>query len=346
MKLSSRKQETVRMRGFNPAAVQPGHIRKIVFLYGEDYPGMMLRLARFEEVLSESGADVRCYSSMDDEAMGFIRSGDMFSDDIFVSVKDITPVLGSDAISKKKMKMLCAAIESYPDTSRFLFAAPSKKNTLALDSFLSFVAQQKGIARRVEAPGYRQMAQWVTEYLKSTGRQFPEHSIELVARVAKDDVEVARTILDNIGEEISSMSEREIVGWLELDQQVPLQSIYEALCRGDIGALDNYRMTFSAQQSGLRLFLLKLRYMSYDLMFLTSCPEGRLSDFEDYKRSQYGRFSLNSWNMRKMAMDNGGYRRFADMYFHISDALQRISGASRKPFSYHEFMAGIAVRPA
>ena len=142
------------------------------------------------------------------------------------------------------------------------------------------------------------------------------------------------------------MTEREISEWLALDQQIPLQSIYEALCAGDIAAIDNYRMTLNAQKSELRLFLLKLRYMSYDLMFLSSCPDGRLADFEDYKNSQYGRFSLNSWNIRQMALEHGGYERFSKMYMHVNDALQRISGASRKPFSYHEFLSGLTYVPS
>ena len=332
----------MRPKGFNPEAVKFEHIKPITFLYGKDVPGMTLRLGRFEEILVDEGYDLHRYSTLDSDAIGYIQAGDLFSGDICVSVHDIGPILGSSSESKRKRKTLCQAISTYSDTeSRFVFAAETSNQPKALQEFISFVVSQGGVAREVAAPSSREMSNWIKEYLSSTGRMFPSSAIELTSSIANGDVNIAKTILDNIGEEVTSMSQDDVAEWLDIDRNLPLIQVYNAICERNIDKLVSYRKTFSAGTSGQRLFLLKLRYVAFDLMLLTSCDNENLKPFFEYKTAQYGRAGINAQQVRQTALQNGDAKRYANLYWNINEALARISGASSKEFSYSKLYADI-----
>lgn len=329
------------MRGFDPGAVKSEHIKKVTFLYGKDKPGIDLRLDRFEEILRGEGHDVRVYSSLDSAALGYLLAGDMFSDEMYVSVHDLSPAFGSSTEAKKAYKSLTGAVSSYGEDSRFLFACPTDKLTKAAQAFMGFAREQGGVAREVKAPSNYEMEQWIAEYLKSTGRAFPSSSVKIVAEVAGNDVDIARTILDNIGEEVASMSNADLVEWLAIDQKTPLRNIYEAICEGDIVKIAEYRRTFPDNASGLRQFLVKMRFIAFDLMLLSACPPKDLKPYNDYKTARYGAY-VDGWKFLRLVELTGGYERFSAIYAYANEAVESVSGAgSKKGFSFSEYLANI-----
>lgn len=257
------------IRGFDPSLVQRRHVFPKTLVFGSDGAGIKLRLDRFEEVLTESGDAPLSYASAA-EAIGYISSGDMFSDSICVVVRDISDALATSTESKRLYASLLRSIATYGEDSTIVIGAPQSKPSSALSRLVKDFEGLGGVCREVSAPDMSSVARWLDEYLKSISLEMSQSDRSKVLEVSEGDVSVLQEIISSVGSEIPNLSAGEIAQWLDWGGTFSPSDIRAMVSSRDIPAMSSMCESLSNTTNGYRMFLLKVRAATLDLL-VASC---------------------------------------------------------------------------
>lgn len=302
------------IRGFDPSKVKREHIKHITLVYGGDKPGLVIRLDRFAEILLESGETPSIYKNAKD-AIGYLSSGDMFSDSVTIVIYDVSDMLKSDTESKQLYSAFIRALATYDDSSTIVFGASAKGNGMA--RLCDDIEKMGGVVREVAAPMQNDFMIWLDEYAKSTGREFTIETKNKLASISNGDVDMVDTILSVIGDEIESLGEDEIRLWLDAEEQSNGSDIRQAIENGDIKTLLTIRKTFPSTIAGYRTFLLRLRHNVIDIVIASSTKDG-VQSLIDFKASQYGNGNSAYYIMKEKVG-----KAYLDRYLALYDELNR-----------------------
>lgn len=311
------------IRGFDPSLVQRKHIFPKTLLYGDDLPGIKLRLDRFEEILKESGDNPSIYPSASD-ALGYLSTGDMFSDDVCVIVKDISDALRSDTAGQRLYKSFMRTISTYGDSSTIVLAAPGAKDTAAMSNLLSDMGKLGGTSRSVIAPNASNISLWLDEYAKSTGRKLTEDDKRKLISISGGDADVVKDIISSIGMEISNLSEDDIRHWMDCERDFNGSDVRAAIMSKDVDALARIRASLGNGASAYRTFLLKIRLNVIDLL-IPSAADGTPDALVSYKSSQYANANGNvAYFIARESQGRASYERLARIYAETNRQLSNL----------------------
>lgn len=279
------------IRSFDPSRVQRQHISPKLLVFGTDAPGVELRISRFIEVLRASGDDPSVYEHASD-ALGYLSSGDMFSPDVCVVVRDASDATGSSADSKRIQKSLLSAIGSYGEASTIVLGLPYDKPTAQVKAMISGMSAIGAFVREVSAPGSASAKVWLDEYLASTNRSLSEADKDKILAVSGSDIDQMRAVLTSVGDEIAALSGQEVSEWMNGESEATGADFRRAVMSRDAAALSSFRRAFAPGAQGYRTFLVKLRVHLTDLL-IASASDGA-EPLQSLRAGQYGSFSSSS----------------------------------------------------
>lgn len=263
-KTSNTKKKTSDIRGFAPDAVKRKHIAPLTFVYGTDMPGVLARFSRFVNVLKENGEEPSVFNNVE-EAIGYIQSGDIFSDSICVAIRNANDALKTSTESKRLYKEFTAALATYDDTSTFVICAEVPSGSMTIfNQFASFVSARSGIARDVSAPNENVTSKWIIEYAKTQGKTVDWNTAKMIDRACEHDVDKAASVIDYAYQELPNMTLVDLDEWLSNNRVIKSFEISKALVNNDIHALKEiYNRVFNASRS-YHEFLNKIQYCAND----------------------------------------------------------------------------------
>lgn len=324
------------IRSFDPSLVQRKHVFPKTLVYGSDTAGIKLRLDRFEEVLVENGDAPVVYSNLT-EAIGYISSGDMFADSICVIVKDISDALKSSTDSKRLYTSLIRSLSTYDDASTIVLGAPQQKSSAALSKLVKDLEALGGVCREVSAPDTSSAARWLDEYLKSIGDDMSAADKVKVMEVSQGDVLIVQDIMSIIGSEIPNLSADEISHWLDKNDDYSPSDIRAMIASRDISAMSDFMKSFKDDANGYRMFLLKMRTNTLDLLIAAA---GGVNPLLTFKQSQYANSNGKSAYFIARETSSADYRRLALFYNELNRQIDAVS-IGKSP-SFEQLIMSIA----
>lgn len=237
------------MAGFDPSKVGYRHIRRVTLLWGDDAPGIRLRLRTFSDVLRESGHPAQTVRTVDD-AVDTLSSGGLFGDDIQV-------ICDAGRPSKREVGRLASAVRalvpSYSRDSHVVIAVASDD---APGELIAAVEEAGGLAREVSA-GDAGSVRWAREYAASIGVSLGYDDASDLMRAVGDDTEQAAAILDSMGQDMVFGHElRESYGLVDRRARY---GISRALANADVEGMLASRDTYAAAGDGGRAFMQLMR---------------------------------------------------------------------------------------
>lgn len=221
-------------RGFDPSRVQRKHISPVTFVYGDDVPGISARCNRFIEVLKDNNEDPSVYNTMQ-EAIGYIESGDMFTDTVTIVVRDMSDALKTS--SSRLFSRLINSLVNYDDDSTFVLCAVTSKSTSTLNRFISFVDKIGGTSRNVSAPNGYEMRRWIAEYGKTKNKPLTSDQADKIALACKNDIDLAGRVVDYLYQDINDFSVSDLEYWLETQDDITVFALSDMMRSGDIKSI-------------------------------------------------------------------------------------------------------------
>ena len=327
------------VRGFDPANVERRHIRPITVLYGQDSPGIELRIARFVEVLREAGEDVVVFPN-GSESLGYVTSGDMFSDCVCVVIKNASDLAKSTADAKKNLSVFLTALSAYDDASTFVLGVPSSKDTKNLREMLSSLSKMGAMCREVKAPVEHDKVIWAVEYAKSIGKNLSEQSAAKAVEAAAGDLEGIQAVLDEMIYELRNLGVDEIRDWIDATKEADPSEFRRVLLQGDADGLMKLRGTFPKTAAGYRSFLLRLRHALFDMVLVSVSSDQ--DPYTSFKRSQYGYDNVYMGGLSALMRQPERMRPFQEAYHVVNREIEAISGAAAVSPSYSRLIAAVA----
>ena len=326
------------IKGFDPSAVKREHIKPITVLFGGDVPGIALRIERFIEVLADAGEDVRVFPD-GTAALGYVVSGDMFSDHVCVVIRDARDLTKSSNDAKKSMSAFIGALGAYDASSTFVIGMPGVKSTSAARDFFSGLASLGAMMREVKPPVSAQETAWAIEYAKSQGKQLSEESAAKAVAAANGDLEKAGIILDEMIYELRNLSVDEIKSWLSTAEELSAGDIKHAIMCREPRVLAQGRTTFADNVSGYRSYLVRLRFALLDM--LIAAEEDSADPYATFKAAQYGR---EQWpgTLSRLSGDKERTAALEKAYLVLCSEIERASGASGADPSPKRALAALA----
>lgn len=309
------------VRGFDPSKVQRKHVFPKTLVYGNDIPGVRMRMERFAEVLRESGDNPAVYRTASD-AIGYISAGDMFSDSVCIVVMDASDAMKSSTESKRLLTELTRALSTYDNTSTIAIGLPMEKSTESMKKFIKSIEDMGGVARSVIAPNNTTVMQWLDEYVKSINMPMSNIDKRKLVAIAGNDIDTIRAIISAIGPEIPNLSEDEIREWMDKEESYTGSDIRHVVASGKLDELERLRKTFGADASSYRTFLLKLRANVLDLL-IASESAGDVSALVSLKAAQYGNGNSAYYIMRET--NGNDVKRYEKIYTELNRQLSALS---------------------
>lgn len=283
------------IRSYDPSKVKREHIRPKTLVYGTDKPGIILRMKRFEEILDESGEHPSVFPNAS-AAIGYLSSGDMFSDSICVVIYDASDMLRSDTSAKQLYSAFMRALATYDDSSAIVIGAAS--SNASMKKMAADIEGLGGMAREVEAPRQSDFMLWLSEYAKSADIKLSDRAKETVASASGENPESAVSILSVLGAEVEHLSESDIKAWLESDEEATGSDIRSYIETRDVPALMRLRESFPPTPQGYRTYLVRLRHNLIDILIATN-SNGNVDPLYSFKASQYGNGNSAYFVMRE-----------------------------------------------
>ena len=309
------------IRGFNPSAVQRQHIKPKTLLFGTDKPGIELRLERFEEILFDEGERPVSFANAS-SALGYMASGDMFSDHICVIIHDVSDMLKSDTAAKQTLASMTRAMATYSEDSTIVLGAVAS-DSQALRKLAASIESMGGIARGVEAPPENDFPTWLDEYAKSASLSLSDGAKKKITSASGKDPDSAVTIINVMGAEIENLSEDDIRTWLDSEEDASGQDIRMLMEKRDVSGLARLRRTFPPNSQGYRTFLVKLRHNLTDIA-IASASNGDAAPLFSYKAAQYGNGNSAYYVMRETAGSSHTLYYLA-LYREINDQIEALA---------------------
>lgn len=310
------------IRSFDPSKVERRHIAPKTLVYGGDAPGIQLRLDRFEEVLRQSGDTPTVFPNAS-SALGYLSSGDMFCDDIYIIIKDASDMLRSDTASKQLYAAVMRALATYGEGSAIVLGARAKKGSAALSKLISDFQKMGGLAREVAAPVSSNVSLWLDEYLKSRNMGMSNDVKSKLISASDGDADKIENVIDVIGAEIDNLTEEEIRIWLDTAEEANGSDIRTMLVKGDIDALSHLREAFAPTPAGYRMFLLRIRIHLIDLLIASLSPADA-SAIVSYKRGAYGGNGNSGYYIAREAVARPS-AYFIDIYDKVNQQLSLLA---------------------
>lgn len=313
------------VKSFLPTAVKREHIKPITVIYGNDVPGIALRLKRFENILEENMERPTVFANTT-AALPYMSCGDLFSDSICIVISDATDMILSSAQSKKLMQEFLSTASTYDDTSTIIIGIPAKTITSQIKILLNKLKEKKALIREVSVPSNTELAQWIIEYAKSNEQNLSYAAAEKIVKAGNNEPEQIKAVYASIGAEAEFMNMSEIQEWLDTDEEIQPYVLRRYIVNGDVYSIDNARAKFDYSAAGYRTFMLKMRLACTDLV-IASLSNGNANSLSSYKSNMYGKFQDVSSIMKDA--NCGTSRHFVEIYQAIQDELSFISGGSK-----------------
>lgn len=308
------------IRAYDPSKVKREHIRPKTLVYGTDKPGIELRMRRFEEVLAQSGESPSVFPDAK-SAIGYLSSGDMFSDTVTIVIYDVADMLKSDTTSKQTLSAFLRALATYGDDSTIVIGASAKGSSMS--KLASEIEAMGGIAREVEAPRSNDFTVWLSEYAKSADVSLSVDALAKVAQASGEDTDAAVTIMDVMGAEIESLSADDIRSWLDANEEVTGSDIRALMESRDIAGLLRLREMFPANAQGYRTYLVRLRHNLIDIL-IASTSKGDIDPLFSFKASQYGNGNSAYYVMREPVGD-AHTPYYASLYAEVNRQIESMA---------------------
>jgi hypothetical protein len=264
----------------------------------------------------------------------------MFSDHICVVIKDASDLAKSTADAKKSLSVLLMALSAYDDTSTIVMGIPSSKDTKNMREMLSALSKMGAMCREVQAPVERDKVIWAVEYAKSEGKNLSEQSAAKAVEAADGDLEKIQSVLDEMIQELRSLSVEEIRDWIDATKEADASEFRRVLFQGDTDGLLKLRGTFPATPAGYRSFLLRLRHALFDMMLISISKDQ--DAYTSFKHNQYGYDTVYMGGLSALMRQPERIEPFQKAYHAINREIEAISGASPIRPSYKRLVAAVA----
>ena len=311
-----------KIRGFDPDKVSRKHIASKTLIYGSDLPGLLLRLERFIDILKDNGDQPRIYGCSED-ALGFLLTGDMFSDKICVVVKDVSDMLKTTQESKHLYKEFVRAVKTYDENSTIVLAADATKNTSALKQFIDDFEKMGGLVRIVEAPQNNQLSEWLEQYLLSCKMNLSTQDKEKILEASDYDIDNLKAIIESVGNEIPNLSVDEIKEWMDTEKDISGNNIRQWLLSGDIDRISYLRKQFAPTNNGYRMFLLKIRHNIFDILLAALSKKDPIPLYS-YKQGQYNNSGNIAYIIVKEDIEIDDKQRYVNIYEKTNNQLTEL----------------------
>ena len=325
--IPKKKQKTNQIRNFTPDSVKIEHIKKVVLLLGDDEPGITMRMEVFQNVLESEVGSVEVFENTE-EALQYLRVGNLFSPDVNIIIKDVSASIKTTKESKAELEEFLYLISQQSDASHIVLGLVyNNKQTVQMKRLIQAVKDEGGIVREVILPKNNQLSTWISNYAKSSGYDFSPAVISNLLKASDSDPQKAADAIDMLGNEVMTLSLLELSQAMNLKQQSSYSEIQKAIYAGDMLKLSEIRKEYPEGQAGDRIFINKTRYIILDILSALSDTSEGMFTYIPTKRKTNPRFPANiGFATRRTANETGGYERYSRMYLELSQAYASILG--------------------
>lgn len=326
------------VKGFTAEAVKREHISPITLLYGNDSPGIALRIQRFKDILEENNERPNTFNTTKD-AISYLQCGDLFTNQVCCIIKDASDITKTTSESTQLRKLFLSLIKTYDETSTIVIGLPVKSNTQTVQKITDFFRKINALVRPVVLPSKEELALWLIEYAKSLHDELNIETATKIVETADCDVDIMKTIYHSVGKEAQYLSSEEMREWIDTEDEIKPSDLRRFILKGDIKSIEHAKERFTTNSTGYRVFLMKLRLGVFDSL-VAALSHGNDRPLATLKAAQYGRVSGIYYYMDEVKFDEAD-KKLLDIYQAIEDEISFVGGGTTTP-SYQKILRAIS----
>lgn len=321
-----------RYRDFDASKLTMGSLRRVILMYGSDRDGIRRRMDAMSDLLTRNGRVPDVFASSWD-ACQRISSGGLFDPVPTVIITDASDAFGSSKASAKRLTEFLRSVRESDEDAIVIADIGEAPTKTALGRAEKTVEKVGGVIREVSVTEY-DANRWLAGIASRSEVVLKASDVSKVRRALSPDMEHMEAAVRSLGNEIPTMSERDIrvaMGLPPTRSGMQFYTLRRMLVSRDSQGLMEFYDSLSGNGVD-SMFLSKLMSNVSDALAMLASGHGRngndgLDDYVAYKGRHYAGYSSDGdaqdlETLRK----SGGFPRWERMYMALSRAKDRTYG--------------------